>query len=238
VSVDSAVPASGSTAVLSHRAALALWELRPRPAGPIDVTVVARGRRPLAGIQLHCVRSLDAADRMTIDAIPVTPVARALLDYAEVARPQQLRLAVEAADRRELLDLGAVRALLSRSPGRHGARPLAEVIEQLTGPAPWTQSQLERHFLALVRAARLPEPQCNVIVEGELVDFFWPDARLIVETDGFEFHRHRAQFEADRRRDARLQAAGFRVVRITQWRLKHEPGGVVAELRRLLSRPG
>jgi predicted transcriptional regulator of viral defense system len=86
-----AVLACGPSAVLSHRAALALWALRPAPAGPIDVTAVARGRRPGEGIRLHCVRSLDPVDRLTIDAIPVTTVTRTLLDYAEVAKRQEPR---------------------------------------------------------------------------------------------------------------------------------------------------
>jgi very-short-patch-repair endonuclease len=58
---------------------------------------------------------------------------------------------------------------------------------------------------------------------------------VIVELDGFAFHKSRAQFEADRARDAKLQVAGYRVLRITQQRLQNEPEAVLAELRALLS---
>ena len=105
----------------------------------------------------------------------------------------------------------------------------------MQGPAPWTQSELEDRFLALIRDAGLPEPQCNVLVEGELVDAVWRDQKLIVEIDGYGYHRSREQFEADRRRDAKLQVAGYRVIRLTQRRIDTEPGAVAALIRALLA---
>jgi very-short-patch-repair endonuclease len=66
------------------------------------------------------------------------------------------------------------------------------------------------------------------------VDALWPREQPIVELDGFSFHRHRAAFERDRARDARLQAGGYRVVRLTYRRLADEPSSVAAEIRRLL----
>jgi very-short-patch-repair endonuclease len=93
-------------------------------------------------------------------------------------------------------------------------------------------------MLALVRARGLPEPQTNVLIAGELVDFAWPEAKLIVEADGYFFHKSRAQFEADRRRDAKLQLLGYRILRITQRRLSQEPARVAEEIKALLaSRP-
>ena len=50
-----------------------------------------------------------------------------------------------------------------------------------------------------------------MLVEGELVDALWREERVIVEADGYEFHKSRARFEADRRRDAKLLLAGYRV---------------------------
>src|SRR5436190_1133161 len=81
-----AVLACGTGALLSHRSAGALLELRPSSRRSIDVTTPLRGRSGHAGITLHRVRRLDPEDRAIHDAIPVTSVARALLDYAEVAR--------------------------------------------------------------------------------------------------------------------------------------------------------
>jgi very-short-patch-repair endonuclease len=225
-----AVLACGPTAVLSHGPALVLWQLASHSAGPIDVTAVARGRTSPDGVRLHCVRALDPADRTTIDAIPVTTVARALLDYAETTSASNLRHALEAAERRELLDARQIADVLERSPGRRGSRPLRQAITQHTGEAPWTRSRLEREVLTLVRAAGLPEPHCNVMLHGELVDFYWPRYKLVLEADSWDFHRTRAQFEKDRRRDAILQVAGIRVLRVTQSRIEREPERVAAEI--------
>jgi very-short-patch-repair endonuclease/predicted transcriptional regulator of viral defense system len=230
-----AVLACGPGAVLSHLAALALWELRPHPPGPLDVTVVARGRRGPAGIRVHCVRALDPRDHLVRDAIPVTTVARALLDYAGASSAQQLRTALEAADRRDLLDTREIQACIARSPGR-ATRALTDALAALTGAAPWTRSELERAFLALIRAAGLPEPQANVLVAGHQVDFFWPAAGLVVEVDGYAFHRGRRSFESDRRRDTDMALAGLRTIRLTQRRIAREPERVQAELRVLLAR--
>jgi very-short-patch-repair endonuclease len=148
---------------------------------------------------------------------------------------QQLRLAIEAAERADLFDLHAMERVLVRSPGRRGCKPMKDVLAQMTGRAPWTRSELERRFLALIRAAGLPEPRANVLVAGELVDFAWLGGRpLIVELDGYRFHKSRSQFEKDRRRDAKLQAVGCRVVRLTQQRLEDEPDQVIRELLLLL----
>jgi very-short-patch-repair endonuclease len=229
-----AVLAHGPDAVLSHWDAAALWSLRPTARGAVHVTVPASGRRASAAIQVHNVRGLDSRDLTRLNGIPVTSVDRTLLDLAELASPQELRLALEAADRRELLDGREVDAVIARNPGRHGIARLRAALQTLQGPPPWTQSELERHFLAFVRDAGLPEPQCNVVIGGELVDMVWPQARLVVELDGYGSHAGRAQFETDRRRDTRLLLAGYRVVRITQRRLQQEPDRVRAELEALI----
>jgi very-short-patch-repair endonuclease len=232
-----AVLACGPGAVLSHRAAIALWELRPVPSGPIDVTVAARSRRPRQGIRLHNVRSLHDDDRDTVEGIPVTSLHRTLLDYAQTAWEQHLRHAVDAAERRERLDARKLEALYERSRGHHGIGALKAAVARLRGSPPWTRSELERRFLALIRDAGLPEPQTNVLIEGELVDCFWPEAALIVEVDSYEFHKSRAQFDADRRRDAKLMVAGYRVLRVTQPRVEFGARALVSDLRALLALP-
>ncbi len=233
-----AVIACGSNAVLSHRAAAALHGLRPAAAGPIDVTAPGHSKRKVEGVRFHAVRNLPPEEVTKVDGIPVTTVARIFLDLAETARPQQLRLALEAAERLELFDRRDIDATIERNPGRHGSKPLTEALADFTGPAPWTQSELERQFLALIREHGLPEPQANVVVAGLTVDFYWPAQRLVVEVDGYAFHRTRAQFEADHRRDAALQVNDLRVIRPTQRRIADDGGALVRELERLLSNGG
>ncbi|HET9739877.1 MAG TPA: DUF559 domain-containing protein, partial [Solirubrobacteraceae bacterium] len=71
-------------------------------------------------------------------------------------------------------------------------------------------------------------------VEGYEVDLLWRRERLIVEVDGYAYHSTRQAFERDRARDAALQAAGYRVVRLTWRQIAYEPLAVVVQLTRLL----
>ncbi len=169
------------------------------------------------------------------DRIPVTSVARTLLDLAEALSPTQLRRAFEEADRLELIDMRAIEQLLDRSRGRRGLKPLAALLATHRGPAPPIRSELERLFLDLCHRADLPPPTVNAHVEGLEVDALWPEQRLIVELDGYAFHRTRASFESDRTRDATLQLAGYRVLRVTHRRLDAEPAAVAVAVRSLLA---
>lgn len=223
--------ACGPEAVVSHHAAVALHDLRPVPQSRIDVTA-PRIRRH-AGVRCH-VSDVGGADRTLIDGIAVTTLDRALLDYAEQANAHQLRSALEAAERQQKLNLLTLRALLGRSPGRRGLGPLAGALSELDDEPPWIISDLEQAFRELLSDTGIPEPRFNVLVEGYLVDCVWPEQRLVVEVDSWGFHRTRARFEDDRLRDAVLQAAGWRVLRVTYRRLIHDPAGVVRDLRRLL----
>jgi very-short-patch-repair endonuclease len=89
-------------------------------------------------------------------------------------------------------------------------------------------------MLGLCRRAGRPAPQVNVTIEGYLVDFVWREARLVVETDGWRAHGKRSSFERDRRRDADLLTAGWRVLRFTHVQLEQEPARVAATLARAL----
>jgi very-short-patch-repair endonuclease len=232
----SAVLACGPGAVLSHRAAMALWDLRMSESGLIDVTVPGRSRqRGRAGIRVHKSEVLTENDRAEVDGIPVTSLAWTVVDYAAITDRRQVRLVLEALERRRIYIGRELDELLERTPNRKGGKTLRAAISDIRGPAPWLQSKLEETFRELIRGSDLPDYEANVLVEGELVDALWREQRVIVELDGFAFHKSRAQFEADRARDAKLQVAGYRVLRITQQRLQNEPEAVLAELRALLS---
>ena len=93
-----------------------------------------------------------------------------------------------------------------------------------------SRSDWERAFPAFCRRHGLPRPRLNTTIAGYEVDAVWPDARLIVELDGWEFHSSRTAFESDRDRDAETLLAGFATVRIT-WERMH--GAAAAEAERL-----
>jgi very-short-patch-repair endonuclease len=222
-------------AVLSHRCALALWDLREATSGAIEVTVRGQGKPGPKGVLVRRSRVLTETDLTVVDGIPVTSLAWTVVDFAGIATQRDVRSILEALERRLIYIGRELDELLDRTPNRKGGRTLRRAIAEIRGPAPWLQSTLEEAFHELVRGSDIPDYEANVFVEGELVDALWREERVIVELDGFAFHKTRAQFEKDRRRDAKLQVAGYRVLRITQQRLQNEPEAVLAELRALLS---
>jgi hypothetical protein len=227
-----AVLACGEGAVLSHRSAAALWELLAVPSGPVDVLVERCGPRRKKGIAVHETLYLPERDRAVVDWIHVTSVPRTLLDLAEVA-PARLRRAWDEAERRELLDLRAVRELCDRSTGRRGLGPLLALAAE-GSEAPHTKRELEARFFDFCRTERLPPPICNALVADYEVDAFWPQYGLIVELDSWTFHRGRRAFERDRERSAALQAAEYRVIPITWRRLTRHPAEVAEQLQMLM----
>jgi very-short-patch-repair endonuclease len=228
-----ALLACGDDAVLSHTSAAARWGFAS--AGEdVHVTVSGRHRDHLDGVRVHCVRSLSTTEVRRRHGLPVTSPARTLLEMAEEVPLEELERAVAEGRRLGLARDGELEAQLDRSPGRHGVKPLRSLLKREAGPA-FTRSQAEQRLLKLIRNARLPSPRCNVPAAGHEVDFLWPEQKLVVEIDGYAFHRSRTAFETDRRRDADLQLAGYRVLRITWRRLVEEPEAVVAQIATALA---
>lgn len=232
-----AVLACGEGALLSHRSAAAMWGLTRRRNSVVDVTAVTgRQFRPgRDGIRLHRGR-LYPGDATERNGIPVTTVARTLFDLAEVVDLRQLRRAWEEADRLGFLRLAAIEQLCEQGYGRRALRPIRRLIGEARAPT-FTRSPLEDRFAEFCRdhLSDLPAPLTNVSILDHEVDAYWPHRRLVVEMDGWEFHSHRAAFEQDRARDAKMQAAGYRVIRLTHRRLEANPSAVASELRAILT---
>ncbi len=206
--------------------------MRPR-RGPIEVTNAKSGRGP-KGIRLH--RSKLASDERTVEAgIPVTTVARTLLDLAEVLDGDGLRRAFEEADRLKRLHLPELVRVCAQAGGRKGLPTLRRLIADAKDPIT-TRSPLEDHFAEFHRQhlPDLPEPMTNVSILDHEVDAYWPSHRLVVEMDSWEHHGHRTAFERDRARDAALQSAGYRAIRLTHRQLETEAPRITTQLRKLL----
>jgi very-short-patch-repair endonuclease len=225
-----AVLSCGAGAALSHIAAgVLLGVLRER--GPrIDVTVPRGGQRRRRGALIIHRAALPETDLTTKHAIPVTTPARTLIDLADVLPRRQLERALdEAAYLR--LDLSG----LQPRSGRRGNGVLAQVLQRHEPGSTLTRSELEERMLSLCLSFRLPTPEVNAAIEGYVVDFVWREQRLIVETDGWSTHGTRTAFERDRRRDADLLAAGWRVLRISYLRLEREPEWVARRIAKALA---
>jgi very-short-patch-repair endonuclease len=227
-----AVLAGGAEAVLSHRSAAALWGIRPTSRARIDVTIPS-GRARTKRIQFHR-SSLPRDERAVKDGLPVTTVARTLRDLATAVPPRAIERAINETEVLRLWDEVAVEHLLTRYPRRPGTRAVREALASRAAGARITRSELEERFLAVLAREALPRPEVNAALGAYEVDFLWRQAGVVVELDGRAAHATAAAFERDRERDRVLQAAGWRVVRVTWRQLDRTAGRVVADLRSLL----
>jgi very-short-patch-repair endonuclease len=94
---------------------------------------------------------------------------------------------------------------------------------------------MEERFVGVCDRHAIRRPHVNGRVAGFEVDFTWRAERLVVEVDGYAFHRTRDAFEDDRARDVALVLAGYRVLRFTWVQLTRRPGYVPRAVRQALS---
>jgi very-short-patch-repair endonuclease len=218
-----AVLACGKGAALSHQTAAAVWELRQVGSGAIHITVPGDGgRKRRAGIKLHRSATLTAKQVTREHGLPVTTPARTIIDLARTLNADELERIVDLADHRGLIDFAALRSTRSVS---------LKAVLRAYNPAP-TRSELERAFLRLCDKHGIERPETNAIVEGVLVDFVWRDRRLVVEVDGYTYHRAPSRFETDRERDAHLTVRGWRALRFTWRHVMERPAWVAATTKR------
>ncbi len=234
-----AVLACGDAAVLSHRCAAILHDLGLYTRAPIDVSAPGSRGRGRNGIRVHSAATLTAGDVSAIDNIPVTTLARTLLDIAGQSTRREVERAVDRAEQRRLLDMTLIDDVLARADGRRGATLLHSVLREHKVGSTLTRSELEEAFLQICRHAGLPPDHVNAWIAfphagGAEADFLWRARRLVVEVDGRDVHTTRRAFESDRRRDQRLATLGYRVVRFTWRQVTFEPDQVAATLRALL----
>lgn len=228
-----AVPGS----VLSHRDAAGLHALRPANHARVDVATSGHAAAH-KGIRVHRTRTLHADDVTNISGIPVTTVARTLVDLAAVVPLDHLAKAIKEAENQRKLDSTAIQASLHRTRTRRGPGHAAlkqALSEHASLATTLTRSILEAGFQRLIQQHGLPKPHTNVHIEGMEVDACWLQARLVVELDGWAHHSNRQAFQRDRERDVRLQLAGYRVLRFTHHDVTRHPLHVAVAVRQALA---
>jgi very-short-patch-repair endonuclease len=232
-----AVLACGPRAVLCAKSGAALWTLRRTASAKWDVMTADRGRTAPEGIRLRRVRSLAGEEVTETRGVPVTTVARTLVDLAADLPVSAVALAINEAEVLGLFDLDEIIAVLEKANGRRGVRRFRAALAQ--SPPGRIRSPLEERFFTLVSSSDLIMPRFNATVRaGDRVfevDAHWPRQKVIVELDGEAVHGTRRAFHADRARDLALAGEGYVVVRLTWSRVTHEGRAVIAELRRLLA---
>jgi very-short-patch-repair endonuclease len=225
---------ASSPSVASHLSAGWLWGLlRFRPETQhVTAPSARRARRSFVVHQAD----LPEADRTAYEHIPVTSVARTILDLAVDRPARDIRRQMQRGDDFKVFDLREMRSLLARSNGHRGKARVEAALDGFRPERVFTRSGLERRFLEVVREAGLHEPSMNLFVEGFEIDAWWEAERFGVELDVFETHGSRLSFEEDRERDDALLLAGIETTRVTGPRLDREAGEVVDSVRRHLAR--
>ena len=225
-----AVLACGKRALLSGRAAGFVWGLLKGLAPPPEVTTPTERR--IHAVRTRRTRAIDRRDATTWLGIPVTTVARTLVDLAAVLPADELARACHEAGVRHGTTPAHVEPVLERRPNSPGARKLRQIMR---GDIRVTLSRLEAKFLARLRDAGLPLPKTNRPAGGRRVDCRWPELRLTVEVDSYRYHHSRHAWEQDRRREREAHARGDDFRRYTHGDVFERPRLMLAELRALLA---
>ena len=232
--IAAAVLAAGPTAVASHASAAFLWGLLPRFERPIEVSLPTGDRRP-RHILAHRCPSLQPRDITRQRGVPTTTPARTTLDLAPRLSRKELTRLVNDHLRSGYLKRPALQDVIERNRLHPGAKLLKPFADDTSNP---TESPFEDAFKAFVKKYGLPTPVYNHPYNGRRLDAFWPEYGVIVELDGWDFHRQRDAFEDDRERDADHLDHDLATVRITQRRFENQPTIEAARLKRMLRKAG
>jgi hypothetical protein len=225
--------------VLSHGSAARAFRMSlARDEALLEVTTPHESRWKPGGVRVHRTRFLHPADKAKVNRLPVTSVARTLIDLAATESGSVLRNVLDDALTRRLTKPNLVLAAIERNRCRR--RPGSDVLERAL--IPWLanplESPAEAEVLRMLSAAGLPAPLAQVTeVAGDRVlrlDFAWIGPRVALEVDGFRYHDGPDRFVSDRQRANLLTDAGWHVLRTTLSEMQRDPTPLCRALRRLL----
>ena len=210
----------------------ALGILGQEAAPPTSFSVCRGGH---GDVRFHC--SPVPADEITEhNGIPVTTVARTLLDIAPTLSPTRLKSAIDIAENRHLGDAVALVDLVERYPRRAGTAAVRRILAEGRVGFDVPREELEVRFAEFVGRFGIPRPSTNGLIDAGgrsfEVDCAWPAAPLIVELDSREHHENSSAFENDRARDQALTGEGWRVMRVTWRQLHDDPQRLAATLNK------
>ena len=228
-----AVLACGPEAALSHRSAAALWGFGEEHRAYVDVSVRRTSEARIRGVRCHRRPTLPASDLTTRAGIPLTTPVQTFLDLTTVGGPKTIERAINEADKLDVIDADSLRRALDDHPGEPGVRPLRAILDEHTFRL--SDDELERLFRPLATAAGLPTPLTKVMVDKFEVDFFWPDLGLVVETDGWRYHRTPSAQSRDALRFQVHVANGRTPLRFSHYQIKCEPRHVQNILRKTVT---
>jgi hypothetical protein len=225
-----AVLACGKGTLLSGRAAAYLYGLLKGDAPPPEVTTTGYSKPP--GVIVHRTRGTHRRDAAKYRGIPITTVARTVVDMAADEAPTDLARIFHEAVVRFRVKPHHVEAVLERRPTSPGAPGLRRVIR---GDERVLLGELERGFIALLKWKNVPLPRTNIPRHGHWVDCRWPEHKLTVELDSYRYHGTRHAWEQDQRRERRARNRGDEYRRYVWGDVFEDGPATAAEVRGLLS---
>ena len=203
--------AAGATAVASHRAAAALWELPSGKAPRVELTCKRWRRTRHGGLVVHESTVIEPEDRDTVDGIPCTSASRTLFDLARSLGPGMLDANIDSALRRGVVTINELRRTSARlaTKGRPGGRKFRAAVDARTGAAALPESVPERLLAHLLVRQGLPAPVHQYVVRDAAgafvarVDLAYPEWMIVIEYDSVEHHSGTtAHIRDSTRRDA------------------------------------
>jgi very-short-patch-repair endonuclease len=243
-SLLTAVLATTGPAVVSHEAAAALHGLATFQPGRVVVTIRHGAGRQRSGVGVHQLDDLRDEHVMALHGIPVTTIARTIVDLAAVCRRARVAHVVDEAlaDGRVTVDeLWRCFDDIAR-PAKPGVRTMRRVLGAHSDETVRSKTKLERLLFRVLRRGGLPRPHVEYPFPGRLpgegrVDAAYPDVKLIIEADSRRWHTRKRDFAVDRQRDNEATLAGWRTLRFTWADLTKEPRAVVQAIRAALGLP-
>lgn len=239
--VVAAVLRAGVGAVASHLCAAALHAYPDSVRDMIEVAAAPGTQPRIPGVRVHRPKLLPEHDVRVLDGIRVTSYARTLVDCTGRLSLGQIARALDAGLVRGDVTLWSVERSLSalgQAPGRHPSK-LWTLIGERSTDAHAAESRPEIRITRVLASAGLPTPtlQHRVKVGGQRyrLDFAYPEHKVAIEYDGWDAHRSRTSFDADRKRDRLLQLDGWVVLRITS---QTSDADIVDTVRAILPSPG
>jgi hypothetical protein len=198
---------------------------------------IERGRSQRSAVAtVHTTTWLPTAHVLVRDGIATTTAARTVFDLAALVPFRKIERIADhllAHERCTLLQLQRVHFALA-GPGRQGTVAMRSLLADQSDEEVVPASELERVGRELLRRSKIPMPAFEVELGGDdwigRVDCVWREARLVVELDGRRFHGGATARDEDRRRDNRLMAEGWRVLRFTWDDLHQRPAEVIATI--------
>jgi hypothetical protein len=228
--IAAAVLAGGPTAVASHASAAWLWDFLSHYKPPAEISLPTGDRRP-RHILSHRCPSLQPRDITRQRGVPATTPARTALDLAPRLSRKQLTRLVNDQLPDGYLTVGALQDVVQRNPLHPATKLLRPFVDSPRRP---TNSDFEDEFLACCAKYGLPPPEINFPFNGRKLDAFFPEHGLIVELDGWGFHKDKEAFENDRERDADHLELGLVTMRLTKDRFDAHADREAARLHRIL----